>query len=87
MAMEIPCVATWITGIPELIRHGIDGWLVRPADEAELVDAIAKLMDDPELRRKLGRSARIRVQEKYELERNTERLAEIYRRRLDSSSS
>jgi glycosyltransferase involved in cell wall biosynthesis len=87
MAMELPCVATWITGIPELIRHGIDGWLVPPADEEQLADAIAKLMDDPELRRKLGRSARIRVQEKYDLERNTERLAEIYRRRLASSSS
>ena len=87
MAMEIPCVATWITGIPELIRHGVDGWLVPPGDEEQLADAIAKLMDDPELRRKLGRSARIRVQEKYDLERNTGRLAEIYRRRLASSSS
>ena len=85
--MELPCVATWITGIPELIRPAIDGWLVPPADEEQLADAIAKLMDDPELRRKLGRSARIRVQEKYDLERNTERLAEIYRRRLASSSS
>jgi colanic acid/amylovoran biosynthesis glycosyltransferase len=87
MAMEMPCVAPWITGIPELIRHGIDGWLVPPADEEQLTEAIAKLMDDPELRRKLGRSARIRVQEKYDLNRNTGRLAEIYRRRLASSSS
>jgi glycosyltransferase involved in cell wall biosynthesis len=87
MAMEIPCVATWITGIPELIRHGIDGWLVPPADEEQLADAIAKLMDNPELRGKLGRSARVRVQEKYDLQRNIERLAEIYRRRLASSSS
>jgi len=82
MAMEIPCVATWITGIPELIRHGEDGWLVPPADEAQLSAAIARLMDDAELRKKLGRSARLRVQEKYDLERNVERLAEIYRKRL-----
>jgi glycosyltransferase involved in cell wall biosynthesis len=87
MAMEVPCVATWITGIPELIRHGVDGWLVPPADEQQLADAIEKLMDDPDLRQKLGRSARIRVQEKYDLERSTGRLAEIYRRRLASSSS
>jgi colanic acid/amylovoran biosynthesis glycosyltransferase len=87
MAMEVPCVATWITGIPELIRHGIDGWLVAPGDVDHLADAIATLMDDPELRQRLGRSARIRVQEKYDLARNTERLAEIYRRRLASNSS
>ena len=85
--MELPCVATWSTGIPELIRHGVDGWLVPPGDEEQLADAIAKLMDDPGLRRKLGRSARVRVQERYELERNTQALAEIYRRRLASSSS
>jgi len=87
MAMEVPCVATRITGIPELIRHGIEGWLVPPADEEQLAGAIAKLMDDPGLRRKLGRSARIRVQEEYDLERNAGRLAEIYRRRLASSAS
>ncbi len=31
MAMEIPCVSTWITGIPELIRDSIDGLLVAPS--------------------------------------------------------
>lgn len=87
MAMEIPCVATWITGVPELIRHGVDGWLVPPSDEAQLAVAIATLMDDPELRLRLGRAARVRVREKYDLTRNTERLAQIYRRRLASSDS
>jgi glycosyltransferase involved in cell wall biosynthesis len=87
MAMGIPCVATWITGIPELIRHGVDGWLVPPADEEQFADAIAQLMDDPELRRALGRSARERVKEKYELKQNVAHLAAIYERRLRNSSS
>jgi glycosyltransferase involved in cell wall biosynthesis len=82
MAMEIPCIATWITGIPELIRHGVDGWLIPAADEEQLAAAIAHLVDDPELRRKLGKSARARVEEKYNLAVNTARLGEIYRRRL-----
>jgi glycosyltransferase involved in cell wall biosynthesis len=82
MAMEIPCVATWITGIPELIRHGVDGWLIPPADEEQLAAAIALLVDDPELRQRLGKSARARVEEKYNLARNTAQLGEIYRRRL-----
>jgi colanic acid/amylovoran biosynthesis glycosyltransferase len=87
MAMGIPCVATWITGIPELIRHGVDGWLVPPADEEQLANAIARMMDDPELRRNLGRAGRERVKEKYELKQNVARLAAIYRRWLTSSSS
>ncbi|MBA3323365.1 MAG: glycosyltransferase family 4 protein, partial [Pyrinomonadaceae bacterium] len=82
MAMEIPCVATRITGVPELIRDGVDGCLVTPADEDELAQAIAKLMDDPALRRRLGAAGRRRVLEKYDLPRNVNLLAGIFQRRL-----
>lgn len=82
MAMEIPCVATFITGIPELIRPGVDGLLVAPSDDVGLAGALASLMDDPALRRRLGAAGRQRVLDRYDLQRNTERLAEIFRRRL-----
>ena len=82
MAMEIPVVTTFVNGIPELIRHGIDGWLVAPSDEEGLASAIATLMDDATLRRRLGEAGRRRVIDRYHLARNTERLAQIYQRRL-----
>lgn len=82
MAMSIPCVTTWITGIPELIRNGEDGLLVAPSDAAGLAQAIARLMDDPELRRQLGEAGRDRVSAKYHLNHNIDRLAAIFRRRL-----
>jgi colanic acid/amylovoran biosynthesis glycosyltransferase len=86
MAMEIPCVATFITGIPELIRAGLDGLLVAPSDDAALADAIGRLMDDTELRRRLGRAGRKRVVEHYNLDVNIPRLGEIFRRRLEAGS-
>ena len=82
MAMEIPCVATRITGIPELIRDGQDGLLVTPADADEMAAAIARLIDDHELRHHLTRSARQRVLEKYNLHHNTSALAELFARKL-----
>jgi colanic acid/amylovoran biosynthesis glycosyltransferase len=82
MAMEIPVVTTFVNGIPELIRHGIDGWLVAPSDEEGLASAIATLIDDPALRRRLGQAGRLRVIDRYHLRHNTERLARIYQRRL-----
>ena len=86
MAMEIPCVATFITGIPELIRDGLDGLLIAPSDDAALADAIGRLMDDTELRRRLGQAGRKRVVEHFNLEVNIPRLGEIFRRRLEAGS-
>jgi colanic acid/amylovoran biosynthesis glycosyltransferase len=80
MTMEIPCVATWITGIPELIRDETDGLLVPPADPEALSNALERLMDDPDLCARLGKSARERVLERYDLRRNSARLGEMFRR-------
>ena len=82
MAMEIPCVTTRITGIPELIREGVDGLLVAPSDLEETVAAIVRLMDDPALRERIGKSGRARVLEKYNLRRNIEALAAIFASRV-----
>lgn len=82
MAMEIPCVTTAITGIPELIRDGIDGMLVAPSDETALAAAIGTLASDAKLRRQLGQAGRARVIDTYNLDRNTERLAATFKRRL-----
>jgi glycosyltransferase involved in cell wall biosynthesis len=82
MAMEIPCVTTWITGIPELIENGEDGLLVAPSDVEGLAAALERLMDDAPLRRRLGESARRRVDEHYNLRKNLVRLGAILERRL-----
>jgi colanic acid/amylovoran biosynthesis glycosyltransferase len=79
MAMEIPCVTTHITGIPELIRDRIDGLLITPSSVEELAAAIMRLIDDSQLRRQLGTSARQRVLEHFDLRRNTAQLASIFR--------
>jgi colanic acid/amylovoran biosynthesis glycosyltransferase len=78
MATEIPCVSTMIAGIPELIRDEIDGLLVPPSDEEALAEALRRLMDEPEFRRRLGRAGRLRVIDRYDLEKNVKALAEVY---------
>ena len=82
MAMEIPCVAPWVNGIPEIITHERDGLLAPPGDAEALARGIARLMDDAELRCRLGRNARLKICEKFELRRNTEYLADVFKRRL-----
>lgn len=84
MAMEIPCVATWITGVPELIQDGLEGLLVAPSDVGQLSTAIARLMDDPDLRRRIARAGRCKVVREYNLSKNTALLAEVFERWVSS---
>ena len=77
MAAEIPCVATSVMGIPELIRDEADGLLVEPRDAEALAGAVARLLVDPELRLRLGESARRRIQEQYSLQRNAAEFARM----------
>jgi colanic acid/amylovoran biosynthesis glycosyltransferase len=82
MAMEIPCVSTTVAGISELIRNEVDGLLVPPSDERALAEAIERLIDDRELRRRLGQAARRRIMDQFDLDQNVERLARLFTARL-----
>jgi len=75
MAMEIPCVSTWVNGIPELIRDRVDGLLVPPSDATELANAIDRLIEDQTLRQSIAQAGRQRVIEKYDLSKNVPRLS------------
>ena len=58
MAYGCPIVTTDVGGIPEMITDGVNGMLCRPADPNCLAQKICTLIDDPGLRRNLGREAR-----------------------------
>ena len=85
MAMAIPCVSTTVAGIPELIRDGIDGLLVMPSDDRGLAQTIGRLIEDEGLRCRLGEAGRRRVMEQYDLEKNVDLLARLFRARLGKS--
>jgi glycosyltransferase involved in cell wall biosynthesis len=77
MAMEIPCVSTWITGIPELIRDGVDGLLVAPSDIEAFAAAMGRLIADLDFRLRIGQAGRLRVLEKFDLRKNSSVLAAV----------
>jgi glycosyltransferase involved in cell wall biosynthesis len=78
MAFGIPCVATNIGTAPMIVRDGENGLLVR-TDE-EWIAALERLIDDPDLRRRLGEQARTDAVAHY----STHAIAADYRRVLTS---
>jgi L-malate glycosyltransferase len=68
MAMGVPPVVTDVGGNPEAVRGGVDGLLVPPDDPLALAGALARLLRDPALGRRLGERARATVRERYSVE-------------------
>lgn len=82
MALEKPCVAPCIAGIPELIDHGVDGLLFSVADVEGLSRQIRNLLQSSKLREQMGKLAREKVVREYDMTRNCERFAMIVEQQL-----
>ena len=80
MAFGKPVIASRIGGLPEQVEDRCTGILFEPANSSELNRAIAMMSAEPELRRKLGRAARERVESRFSLDRHCETLLQIYTR-------
>ncbi|MEO8453813.1 MAG: glycosyltransferase family 4 protein [Sphingomicrobium sp.] len=82
MMMGLPCVATDVGTTPLIIRDGENGLLVRTEDE--WLDALRRLLDDPELRRRLGEAARREAVAKYSTKAIAARYREVLTRVMES---
>jgi colanic acid/amylovoran biosynthesis glycosyltransferase len=82
MAMELPTVSTYVSGIPELIQDGASGLLVPERDPEALVDAMQQLLRDRGLGARLGKNARQQVLREFDINENARRLAGLFGRYL-----
>jgi glycosyltransferase involved in cell wall biosynthesis len=78
-AMARPVVATNVDGTPEVVRDGHSGRLVPPADPAALARALCDVLRDPEQARRMGQAGRELVLERFDLGRQVEATARVYR--------
>lgn len=76
-------VATDIGGNPEVIRDKIDGLLVPIANDEALTEKIAELIDNADLRRKLGISAKTRANEEFNQDKVWEQISALYDQLLE----
>jgi glycosyltransferase involved in cell wall biosynthesis len=78
MAMRKPVIACGTGGVPEIITHGRDGWLVQERSEEAVATAIAALLNDGELCRQLGARARETVRDRFTPRQQSAAVAQRY---------
>ena len=77
-ALGRPVVSTWIAGIPELVEHGKNGWLVAPGDADALADIMLEVLQAPEQEiSERGRAGRRAVLERHDVQKEVRHLAQL----------
>jgi len=82
-----PVIATAVGGLPEQVDHGRTGYLVPPRDEVALAEAIVRLLSDAELRRRMGRAARRKLETEWSAPVVARQTLAVYRRAIRDAAT
>jgi glycosyltransferase involved in cell wall biosynthesis len=78
MAMEKPVVASRVGGIPDLVEHGVNGYLVSPGDAKGLEHAVFTILDDPSLARRMGKEGRKSISDRFSAATMVDSIERVY---------
>jgi N-acetyl-alpha-D-glucosaminyl L-malate synthase BshA len=87
MACEVPVIATRVGGIPEVVRHGIDGFLYDLGDIRSMADGCLQILTRPSLRASLGQAARERATREFCASKIVLQYEDLYRRTIEASQT
>lgn len=77
-ACQIPVVASNVGGIPEVVKDGSTGFLIKPGDSKAIADKLIKLIENKELREEMGRQGRIFVEKNYDWKHCVDQMHRLY---------
>jgi len=82
MAIGVPILSTRVAGVPRLISHDDNGWLVDCGDEKSLTESLGRLASDPQTRQRLADAGRATVEARFSFQERARRQCELYERLL-----
>ena len=83
MARGIPTIATSVGGIPQVIRDGVNGYLMPVDDESKLSGLLCTLMGSEDLRLSIGRAGRSTISGRFNVKRNVDAIVQLYKELVD----
>lgn len=79
MAEELPVLASRVGGLPELVEHGVSGWLAEPGNVDAWTQALRVVVaTPPELRKRMGRASRERIEQRHLWDQHLDHVEEVY---------
>jgi glycosyltransferase involved in cell wall biosynthesis len=81
-----PLVATDVPGCRDVVRHGVNGFLVPPGEARSLAEALGRLAQDQELRFRMGTAGRLRVEARFADRSINAQTLEVYRSLVETSA-
>jgi len=78
MAQGVPAIVSAVGGLPEAVRNGVDGIVVKPDDSLVLAQAIIKAIGNKDKLREFGLSSKERVRDYFNIERTVEETMSVY---------
>jgi glycosyltransferase involved in cell wall biosynthesis len=87
MAAGLPTIVTAVGGNPEIVVDGVTGRLVPPRDPGALARALQEVLSDPGGAAAMGRAARARVEESFDVRRMVGRYEALYEELLSSAAA
>jgi glycosyltransferase involved in cell wall biosynthesis len=85
MACEVPIIATKVGGVPEVVTHGADGFLVEPGDVEGAARYAIEILSRADRGREMGKIARINAKKNYCANDVIPAYERYYKRVLDES--
>jgi glycosyltransferase involved in cell wall biosynthesis len=87
MAAGLPCVATRVGGVPEIVDDGVSGRLIDPDQPDALARTVLDLIDHPDTAAELGRTARQHVERRFSFDRMVASFEALYHSELEKRST
>jgi glycosyltransferase involved in cell wall biosynthesis len=86
-AASLPLISTQVAAIPELVQEQVNGFLIRPGNTRQLIEALQQLVDNPQLRVRMGEQSRRIVVKSHNAEQNLRQLIEVMLSSFENSDA
>ena len=78
MAMQVPVITSNMRGIEELVVDGLSGILVSPGDPPAIADAIERIFNQPDLRRRMGEEGRRTIEQDFNIKTEVGKIEKVF---------